>query len=237
MAVIVFKPIFHGLSDTPEYRAWQTMRQRCTAPTNPAWPNYGGRGITICQRWIESPVNFIADVGLKPFPKADIDRIDNNKGYTCGHCDDCKSKGAEANCRWTTRKINARNRRSGRVVEYKGEKKTLIEWIELLGLNKTAATARISNGWPAELAFETPIRHISPKGCSPPKPPRIRPPFKLDEAVKNIIRDLMAGQMKNRELAVKHGVNIKYVQRISCKERRADLWAKVEEEDKAKSTT
>lgn len=56
----------HGLSYTPEYRVWQTMRLRCTEPSNPAWKDYGGRGITICRQWLDSPEQFLADLGPKP---------------------------------------------------------------------------------------------------------------------------------------------------------------------------
>lgn len=95
----------HGLSRTPEYRAWQTMRHRCTSPTSPAWSDYGGRGIRIADEWVNDPAAFIAHVGPRPSPKHEIDREDNDGHYEPG------------NVRWVTRKINDRNRRSSRFVE------------------------------------------------------------------------------------------------------------------------
>lgn len=83
----------HGLSYTPEYRAWQTMRLRCTNPANAAFPGYGGRGIRVCERWLQSVEAFIADMGPKPSPKHELDRIDNDGHYEPG------------NCRWVLRKV------------------------------------------------------------------------------------------------------------------------------------
>ena len=93
----------HGLSYAPECRAWQTMRLRCTVPTNPRYADYGGRGIKVCERWLSSPQAFIDDMGPKPSPKHELDRIDNDRGYEPG------------NCRWATRKENDRNRRSNQI--------------------------------------------------------------------------------------------------------------------------
>lgn len=83
---------------TPEYRSWRAMLQRCTYPNNVHYPNYGGRGITICERWRLSFVAFLTDMGPRP-EGTTLDRIDGDSDYTPG------------NCRWATAKEQAANRR------------------------------------------------------------------------------------------------------------------------------
>lgn len=88
----------HGLSRTRAYSTWVKMRHRCDNPNTSNYKNYGGRGITICQRWREFE-NFLADMGQPP-PYHSIDRIDNNKGYE------------KNNCRWATAKEQRANQRA-----------------------------------------------------------------------------------------------------------------------------
>lgn len=90
--------ITHGLYGTTEYRAWAAMIQRCTNPKHPRWVYYGGRGITVCERWRLSFAAFRADMGPKP-PKHELDRIDNDGNYT------------PENCRWATLSQSKSNRR------------------------------------------------------------------------------------------------------------------------------
>ncbi len=158
----------HGLSRSVEYRAWQTMRLRCHVPTNPAFKDYGARGITVCTRWLRDPRAFLADVGAKPAPHYEIDRIDNDGGYWCGRpeCSECGPAGRPCNVRWATRSQNCRNRRSNKMVTYRGETKPLTEWIEALGLAPHAAAiqARFRDGWGVDDAFERPLRRVTPWG-------------------------------------------------------------------------
>lgn len=142
----------HGLSRLPEYRAWQTMRLRCHAPTNAAFPSYGGRGITVCDAWRDSPEAFLRDMGRKPSAAHELDRIDNDRGYEPG------------NCRWVLRTTNDRNRRSNRLLTHAGETLPLVAWSERMGIASDVTTKRLDAGWPAERALTTPVRAKAPAG-------------------------------------------------------------------------
>lgn len=157
--------LIHGLSYTPEYRAWQTMRLRCTAPSNPAWADYGGRGITVCAGWLASVEAFVRDMGPKPTPRHELDRENNAGGYWCGKCAECVAAGRQPNCRWVLRKTNDRNRRSNRLLEYMGEELALAEWCERLGLPRDTVRKRLEGGWSVAAALETPVRPKMPNGA------------------------------------------------------------------------
>lgn len=123
------------------YGVWQGMRARCLDPLH---PNYGGRGITVCDRWNDYS-NFAEDMG-EPLRGATLDRIDNDQGYS------------PENCRWATMKEQSRNRRSNRRVTYRGETRALIEWAEISGINFGTLKSRLNRGWAVEKSIETPVR-------------------------------------------------------------------------------
>lgn len=117
------------------------MIQRCTNHKNKYYPNYGGRGITVCQEWRDSFENFLKDMGECP-SKHQIDRIDNNGGYR------------KENCRWVTPKTNSRNRRDNRLETHNGKTQCLAAWAEEIGINIKTLGSRLRNGWSIENALK-----------------------------------------------------------------------------------
>ena len=126
------------------YWIWQKMKQRCCSPKCDRYKDYGGRGITICQEWLDNFDNFADWAYSNGYQNnLTLDRKDNDKGYS------------PENCHWATRKEQARNKRRTTFVEYKGINKPLTEWCEELGLSYTTMVDRIINrGWSVERAFE-----------------------------------------------------------------------------------
>ena len=92
----------HGMWGTPEYKIWTAMKQRCSNSKCPEYKNYGARGISVCARWNSFTV-FISDIGRRPSPNHQIDRIDNNGNYE------------PQNCRWATSAENSQNKRNTRL--------------------------------------------------------------------------------------------------------------------------
>jgi hypothetical protein len=133
----------HHLSGTHVYANWCEMNQRCFNPENAKFEHYGGRGITVCKRWVESIVNFLADMGMPP-PKHTIERIDVNGNYE------------PDNCKWVTRKAQNRNRRNNHYVTINGEKKCLIAWCEHYQIPYGRVHSRLKYGWDIMSALTRP---------------------------------------------------------------------------------
>lgn len=143
-----YKTEHHGQTGTPLYRAWSALVCRCVSERNENFENYGGRGITVCEEWRNSFKSF-ADWSMENGFKEglSIDRIDNNKGYS------------PDNCRWVTMKVQGNNRRSNRLITYKGKTQTMAQWADELGMNYRTLKSRINQmKWSIEEAFETPVR-------------------------------------------------------------------------------
>lgn len=148
----------HGLCHLSEYRAWQCMRLRCLNPDNDAFADYGGRGITVCAGWKDNFLTFLSDMGRKPTSRHEIDRKDNNGHYSCGHCQECIANGWPANCRWATRSLNCRNRRTSVWVEFRNERRNLVDLLEEFGMSRSTVVKRLAKGWSVEAAITTPAR-------------------------------------------------------------------------------
>lgn len=126
----------HGASRSRAYQAWLGMRQRCNNPNSRFYSYYGGRGISVCERWSVFE-NFLADMG-QPGPGESLDRYpDNNGNYE------------PTNCRWASRRAQQNNRRINRLVTLMGEEHTIAEWARITGIHRNTITQRIDAGLPA----------------------------------------------------------------------------------------
>ena len=105
----------------PVYDVWRTMIQRCEDPMFTDWHLYGGKGVVVCNRWLQSYDSFATDMGPRPRGTT-LDRIDSNGHYE------------PSNCRWATPKTQARNMSRNRHIEYGGERLTIAEWAERFGI-------------------------------------------------------------------------------------------------------
>lgn len=136
-----------GGRESPTYRSWNLMWQRCRNDKCAKYPQYGGRGITVCERWLKFE-NFLEDMGLRPKGKT-LDRVNNNLGYY------------PENCRWATNVEQNNNRRNSILLTCRGETLTLPQWARRLGINQKTLRKRLYQGWPIEQALETPTQTLS----------------------------------------------------------------------------
>ena len=136
----------HRMSRTPEYYSWRAMKIRCFNPNYPRYSDWGGRGITVCDRWKNSFENFLADMGTKPSPKHSLDRIDNNADYS------------PKNCRWATKAEQQNNQRSNRLITIGNETYTIAQWTKKMNIGEQVIFMRLKAGWSDYDAVMTPVR-------------------------------------------------------------------------------
>lgn len=142
---------------TTEFRAWHGMKCRCFTKGSKGYENYGGRGITVCERW-QRFKNFIDDMGLKPSRSHSLDRKNNDGNYSCGKCAQCQSNGWDSNCRWATKIEQDNNRRTNRLLSFNGETLTIANWSRRLGISQTTLHGRLGKSkWSIEKTLTTPV--------------------------------------------------------------------------------
>lgn len=131
---------------SPEYNTWANMFSRTQNPKNTSFMDYGGRGITLCERWLKFE-NFLADMGEKPGKNYSIDRIENDLGYY------------KENCRWATPQEQADNKRSNILLTYNGKTQNITQWENELGTNRGTLWMRLKLGWSVEKALTMPTKN------------------------------------------------------------------------------
>ena len=137
----------HGESKgSREFQTWSSAKGRCYNPNNKKYPRYGGRGISMCERWRSSFPNFLQDMGRRPTPKHSLDRINLDGNYE------------PTNCRWATSHEQARNTSYNIFVEVDGNRLCLTDAANLKGIRPSKAIRRVRRGWTPEQAIE-----ISPR--------------------------------------------------------------------------
>lgn len=137
---LMAKPFSH------ERSVWKSMRGRCQNPNVTGYQYYGGRGITVCERW-NSFANFLADMGPRPSSGHSIERKDNDGSYS------------PENCCWATRLEQACNVQKSRRITHDGRTQTISQWARELNMEYNTLFGRISNyGWAHERALTTPVR-------------------------------------------------------------------------------
>lgn len=129
-----------------EYVALQSLKMRCYNPKNKGFKNYGGRGISVCQRWLDSYDNFLNDMGKRPGAGYSIERKDTNGNYE------------PSNCVWATAKRQANNRTNNRMMTLHGTALNVTEWAERMHLRPGTIFERLARGWTDERALTTPVK-------------------------------------------------------------------------------
>lgn len=137
----------HGMYGSPTWKSWDAMKQRCTNPRSKDWPNYGGRGIVMDDRWMSFQC-FLEDMGARPDGHT-LGRQDNDGPYT------------KANCRWETGLEQNNNRRSSRLIEYAGRCQSVAQWAREIGMSRHTLLNRLNAGWSIQEAIATGVSYAN----------------------------------------------------------------------------
>lgn len=135
----------HGMSKDPTYFIWKSMKDRCCNPENERWDRYGGRGLTICERWKLSYEDFMADMGPRP-DRGTIERRDNDLGYF------------PENCSWESYADQNRNKSNNAPFTLNGVTKLAVDWEAITGINANTMHHRRYRGWSDERILTTGAR-------------------------------------------------------------------------------
>lgn len=131
-------------NSTPSYRSWIAMNQRCNNENHTNYPRYGGRGITVCERWSNSFENFLEDLGPRPSLAHSLERENRDGNYEPG------------NVIWATSDVQTSNRSTNRMVELNGTRMTVTEAAKLAGVPRSRIFKRLNAGWTIEQALRFP---------------------------------------------------------------------------------
>jgi hypothetical protein len=136
----------HGMTGSPEFITWDSMKQRCLNPKHKSFPEYGGRGISVCPEWLSSFQQFYADMGPRPKGMT-LERNDTNGNYEKG------------NCRWATPVEQGNNRRTNVSLTFSGKTQTVAEWARELGIGPKTLANRLKQNWTLEEALTMKVDH------------------------------------------------------------------------------
>lgn len=136
----------HGMSKTRQYRCYMSMMKRCFDTKNERYKDYGGRGVTVCDKWNRGFEFFWEDMRKSYNNNLTLDRINVNGNYS------------KENCRWSTPKQQSNNTRNNIKITYNGETKTISEWAEILNIKTNTLRCRYKRGWNIERLMEQPIQ-------------------------------------------------------------------------------
>ncbi len=139
----------HGMSSSATYRSWESMKQRCLNPNELNYKDYGGRGIKVCEGWLDKDLgflNFYKQMGNRPIGQT-LERIDVNGNYCI------------ENCKWATIKEQSFNRRNNRIIELDGVCKNIKIWSIEYGIHPSVIHSRLQRGWSVKDAITLPVNY------------------------------------------------------------------------------
>lgn len=147
--VLIKRNSSHGLSNTRIYEIWSGMLKRCNNPNSKAYKNYGGRGIMVCERWLNFS-NFYEDTKVGYSDDLSLDRFPNTNGNY-----------EPTNFRWATTEQQANNKTVNHFIEHNGNRLTVAEWSKETGLPYRVIMGRLLNGWDEKEAITQPVQKVT----------------------------------------------------------------------------